>query len=429
MMVLLLLVHGIKAGARKEGLLAMAGVLVLFLAYGRFHARIMLFIRRHFQPEALDALEEDPRPNILFLRSFHADNQFGVRTGNWLTTLFGKANVPLEAALTEQFQDFGPVIAIGRPGEPLPPLGASRFYAPKDGEEWKRHVTEFASAAQLVVVMLGETEGLRWEYDLLARANWLGKTVFVVPLVKGNALKKVLRVFRKYTEDWGIEIVAPVDVDVVVFAPAGHGRLVPLSAPGLRTRNHVLAPSAKAYREPINTILDKASGSFPPRAAAAIDTQDVDLAEPMTVAATVVFPRRIQALFVDWIISVMGLIVLVHVVWMSVDPSIMEHPPKSKESEEVTQQIMVTGMLLSPLLLFVLEGLLGISLGKRWCGLRVLCEDGSRPSRARGLVRTLIKAASTWICVFPLAALFGVLGMAWHDRATGTMVVAVRKRR
>src|SRR5262249_17133132 len=175
------------------------------------------------------------RPSILFLRSFHADNQFPVRTGSWLTTMLGKAKVPLEAALTEQLLDFGPVIAIGRPGEPLPPLGASRFYAPRDGEEWKRHVTEFARDSQLVVVMLGETEGLRWEYDLLAGANWLSKTVFVVPLVKGPALTRVLTIFRNYTGAWGIQIVGRVDADVVAFAPAGKGRLIALSTPGLRT--------------------------------------------------------------------------------------------------------------------------------------------------------------------------------------------------
>ncbi len=449
MIVLLLLVTGVKTQARKEGILAMAGALGLTVLFVQFQSRIGLFVRRHFQLGAVEALEEDPRPNILFLRSFQADNQFVMSTSSWLGKLLGKTNMPLEAVLTDQLQDFGPVIAIGRPGEPLPPLGAARFYAPKEGEEWKRHVTEFATDAQLVVVMLGETEGVRWEYDLLARANWLGKTIFIVPPVKGAALNNVLGVFRKYTEDRGIGIMGQVDEDVAVFAPGGNGQLIPLSAQGLRTHNHFLASSANYYREPIAQILKKASASRPattslpptvsgplpvgapsdPQAMVEIVTAEMVLADPITEAHTVVLQRRAPALFIDWVISVLAFSLLAFIVLAVNDPAILDHPANSQESEEVNQQVMTVGMFLSPLYFLIMEGLLGVSLGKRWFGVRVVSADGAVPSWRQGALRALMKACSMFLCVFPLAALLGIVGTAWHDSVAKTKVVAYRKGR
>ncbi len=453
MVFLLLLVSGLKAQARNEGLLVMAAALGLMLVFVQFQARISQFVRRHFQPEAEDALLEDDRPSILFLRSFNADNQFMLRTAGLLGRLLGKVNVPLEASLTQQFRDFGPVIAIGRPGEPLPPLGASRFYAPKDGEEWKRHVREFARDSQLVAVMLGETEGLRWEYDLLANENWLGKTVFIVPLVTGASLQKVLQLFRKYTDARDIQIVGPVDADVVVFAPGGKGRLIPLSSPGLRTRQHLVAPLADHYRKPIGVILNKASAAgSPPKtkttaadapvrapavsssvksayasSASEIATDEMRLAEAVTDAESVVMPRRTTALFIDWVIAVLGFSLLTLIVSAVGDPTIFEHPSGSPESEKVNEQMMMTGMMLSPLYFLVMESLLGISLGKRWLGLRVVTCDGAIPARRETMLRGLIKAASMFICVFPFAAYFAWSGKCWHDSATKTKVVAIRR--
>ena len=116
------------------------------------------------------------------------------------------------------------------------------------------------------------------------------------------------------------------------------------------------------------------------------------------------------------------------VVWAGIDPSILAHPSGSKESEEVTQQAMTIGMLVSPLYFLILEGFLGMSLGKRWFGLRVLREDDTIPTWSQGLLRGLLKAGSMFVCIFPLAAIFGLRGTSWHDRAAQTKVVAFRKR-
>ena len=56
-------------------------------------------------------------------------------------------------------------MAIGRPGEHLPGLGAARFYCSDD--RWKQKVADVADVAQLIVWATGVTEGLRWEISHL----------------------------------------------------------------------------------------------------------------------------------------------------------------------------------------------------------------------------------------------------------------------
>jgi hypothetical protein len=53
------------------------------------------------------------------------------------------------------------VIAIGKPDEELPSLGAARFYVAHD--RWQQKVAEVVKVARLVLWTTGTTEGLRWE--------------------------------------------------------------------------------------------------------------------------------------------------------------------------------------------------------------------------------------------------------------------------
>ena len=76
--------------------------------------------------------------------------------------------MPLESAeqeLTRTLKRVGPTVAIGRPGEHLPGLGAARFYCSDD--RWKQKVADVAADAQLIVWATGVTEGLRWEISHL----------------------------------------------------------------------------------------------------------------------------------------------------------------------------------------------------------------------------------------------------------------------
>jgi hypothetical protein len=76
------------------------------------------------------------------------------------------------------------VIAIGRPGESLPPLGAARLWVSND--EWQARVMELLGKCQRVVMIMGEIEGkpgLTWEFQRLLEFGSPEKVVFVVPPV------------------------------------------------------------------------------------------------------------------------------------------------------------------------------------------------------------------------------------------------------
>lgn len=118
--------------------------------------------KRLGQPTTEQALKNDPRPAVLYLRSFQADRADERR--RWLNLLFrSKDGVPLsgEEELTQLMLKIGPVIAIGRPGEKLPQLGAARVYIPDD--QWQESVKTYMDQSQLIVIRAGKTAGLKWE--------------------------------------------------------------------------------------------------------------------------------------------------------------------------------------------------------------------------------------------------------------------------
>ena len=109
---------------------------------------------------ANDEIKRDlSRQPILYLRSFDTDP-----AADRLAFLL--VSTP-ETRLVRVLHQLGPVLAIGRPGEKLPMLGAARFHV--DGDHWQRVVSEIAAASQLVVVASGTTQGLKWELAHLFR--------------------------------------------------------------------------------------------------------------------------------------------------------------------------------------------------------------------------------------------------------------------
>lgn len=83
-----------------------------------------------------------------------------------LLGIFGRAAVVLgmqteEEQLAEVMDQVGPFLAVGKPGESLPEVGAARIYVGDD--EWQHRVSELMSQARLVVLRAGETANLWWE--------------------------------------------------------------------------------------------------------------------------------------------------------------------------------------------------------------------------------------------------------------------------
>ena len=98
-------------------------------------------------------LANDPRLPVIYLRSFEADSEIVLRRdGLWnkaVNILFGYwVTFSPEQELAEIVTRVGPVVAIGKPGEPLPELGAARLYV--GDADWKAKVTDLMARSRLV---------------------------------------------------------------------------------------------------------------------------------------------------------------------------------------------------------------------------------------------------------------------------------------
>jgi hypothetical protein len=141
-------------------------------------------LRRYARWRALLSVDEarlaDPRSPVLFLRSFDDDQVSLAQTNTpWLVRFFDPSAVAgtLEELLLREFAYLGPVVAIGKPSDELPPLGAARKYC--RGEKWQEVVGSLMDEALLIVVGVGHSEGLTWEIEVIRRKGLLPKTVFV----------------------------------------------------------------------------------------------------------------------------------------------------------------------------------------------------------------------------------------------------------
>jgi hypothetical protein len=112
----------------------------------RYYARMM-------GPSAAEYLmAEDPRKPVVYLRSFRADIKEGKPRNLQAETQ--------EEMLKSAFSQAGPFVALGRPHEKFPTLGAARMYV---GDDWEQAVADIMSRARLVVVRTGDTAGLHRE--------------------------------------------------------------------------------------------------------------------------------------------------------------------------------------------------------------------------------------------------------------------------
>ncbi len=141
-------------------------------------------LRRGWRHEALsadEAMRLDARAPVLYLRSFRDDGQaLLAASGRWdPSRLLGRFSViSAEQELTYVLRRVGPVIAIGRPGEPLPELGAARLYV--DHEHWQRTVRHLLQRAALVVVRVGASAGVQWEVENTLATVPRRRVVFVL---------------------------------------------------------------------------------------------------------------------------------------------------------------------------------------------------------------------------------------------------------
>jgi hypothetical protein len=125
--------------------------------------------------DAFTILERDHRPPVLLLRSFGDDLLLDIGVTD--PKLYG--SLTQEIKLVGTLNKIGPVIAIGRPGEKFPTLGAARFYVPND--QWRTAVEYFMRQAAVVVFIMGQSPGVLWEVETALQICPIEKLLFFFP--------------------------------------------------------------------------------------------------------------------------------------------------------------------------------------------------------------------------------------------------------
>ncbi len=190
--------------ADVPGRILVAGIYVVIA--GAVFSRIYnWFLRQAWQSSARSAEDElaefGARRPILYLRSFQLDASIGRRS--WVERYLGTRPLAnAEQRMTRAMKKMGPVIAIGRPEERLPALGAARFYVSHD--RWQEKVADVVNVAQLVVWATGSTEGLQWELEhILSTLPPKRLAVFAHPHVMKLSPAKREAEWRRFVETLG----------------------------------------------------------------------------------------------------------------------------------------------------------------------------------------------------------------------------------
>jgi len=155
---------------------AVVGAVVILFGHLLFHAGKRLSAREMWRPRARAGAD---RP-ILFLRGFD-DDQCRYRRrpwqllARWLDLWSFRQN--LDEAMVDELAQFGPVVALGRPGDTRTPFGAQRHYSAD--ADWQQTLADAARSAQAIVLVASDSPGVQWEYALLKNEAMLDKVLLM----------------------------------------------------------------------------------------------------------------------------------------------------------------------------------------------------------------------------------------------------------
>ncbi|MEV6664290.1 hypothetical protein [Streptomyces nigra] len=166
---------GLGTNFALRGALLVGGVVL-----AKSGSLILRYARPRSRADPILALAHSGRAPVLYLRSFADD-----------TDAADKGEIPLgglmrfteiesrEELFATVVGGFGPMVAVGRPGERLPPLGAVRLYFPSD--TWRSAVARLMGRSRLVIIRLGEGRELWWEFDHAVAHIPPGKVLALLP--------------------------------------------------------------------------------------------------------------------------------------------------------------------------------------------------------------------------------------------------------
>lgn len=165
----------------------------LFLASSSFvwGSRLSVIGRRHFS-RVLHAPEQlHDESFVLYLRSFEDDSAMAkpeIKFRDIMTPLNAHAlfnsGLTAEEQIVQALAPAGPVVAVGRPGERLPHVGALRMYPAEDS--WQRVVLDLMEHARLVVLGVGQGRSLMWEFFQAVQRIHPHRLIILAPQGRGQ---------------------------------------------------------------------------------------------------------------------------------------------------------------------------------------------------------------------------------------------------
>jgi len=122
-----------------------------------------------------ELLRREERAPVVLLRSFNDDDLIDPT----FTTTYKVVPGRYEDRLVEALAPLGPAIALGRPEEKEPQLGAARMYV-KD-EYWQHAITYLMERSTVVLAVVGGTPGLWWEIEFAIQQTPVERLLFFFP--------------------------------------------------------------------------------------------------------------------------------------------------------------------------------------------------------------------------------------------------------
>ena len=193
-------------------------------------AVIFLVARRLGSADARRLMLRDPRPPVLYLRSFSDD-----RLRLWTATLGRPSLVErftprrfdrFEEVLVRHLSRYGPVIAANQPGTRLAPIRAARETI--EPANWQSAMARWMAHSALIVFLAPPsrvTQGLHWELRTVAEHGQLDKALVVVPPVPAEQLQARWRAFGAACAGlWPFTVARPLADPRALVLAFRHGR-------------------------------------------------------------------------------------------------------------------------------------------------------------------------------------------------------------
>jgi hypothetical protein len=150
---------------------------LVVLAVVLIAARAIWRLGTRFNLRRRDAIILKDKPPVLLLRSF-ADDVAGITPSALIPRLLWRRK-RLEETIGKELAQAGPFVAIGKPGETLPQIGAQRLYVADT--DWQEVVKSYIAYADPIILIAGKTTWVQWELAAIVATARAAHLLIVFP--------------------------------------------------------------------------------------------------------------------------------------------------------------------------------------------------------------------------------------------------------